>query len=273
MNGIAHALEDVRRAATAKGRAQLGAFAAEGLRLLQRGLRAGWQPRRVLVAESLGESEPELAALLAGLRAGGTECLTLPDAPLLELSERRRSGLCSSLFELPRAASLPEWLRALPERSVVLCLVEVDEPGNVGALLRTALASAVAGVVCVGHTDAFHPKAVRTSLGSLFKLPLVRSDSAAHLLSELGRHGVYSLATVARGGEPLPKAHWPDQSLALLMGNEGQGLSESVANAADARIRIDLSLEVDSYSVNAAAAVCLYEIQRRRIANMAGSEP
>lgn len=271
MTGFAHALEDVRRAATARGRAELGAFAAEGVRLLQRGVRAGWRPRRVLVAQSLCSGE--LAPLLAELTASGSECLTLPDAALLELSERRRAGLCTTLFELPASTPLGDWLAALPPRGVVLALVDIDEPGNVGALLRTALACGAAGAVCVGRSDAFHPKAVRTSLGSLFKLPLARVASAAALLAELARHEVHALATVARGGEALERAGWPEGMLALLMGNEGQGLPEAISSAASGRVRIDLSEEVDSFSVNAAAAICLYEIQRRRAATMAGLLP
>jgi TrmH family RNA methyltransferase len=270
MNGFAYALEDVRRAATARGRAELGAFVTEGTRLLQRGLRAGWRPRRVLVADSLVRGA-ELGPLLGELAALGSECLTLPDAVLLELSERRRSGLCSALFELPASVPLGEWLALAPRHGVMLGLVDIDEPGNVGALLRTALACGAAGALCVGRSDPFHPKAVRTSLGSLFKLPLVRVASADLLLAELARHDVHSLATVARGGEPLDRAHWPDGALALLVGNEGQGLPDAVASAAARRVRIDLSQEVDSFSVNAAAAICLYEIQRRRAATVAGS--
>jgi TrmH family RNA methyltransferase len=271
MNGFAHALEDVRRAATARGRAELGAFAAEGVRLLQRGVRAGWRPRRVLVAQSLRDGE--LAPLVAELCASSSECLTLPDAALLELSDRRRAGLCTTLFELPERTPLAAWLPALAPRSVVLVLVDIDEPGNVGALLRTGLACGAAGAVCVGRSDAFHPKAVRTSLGGLFKLPLAHAASAPALLAELARHGVHALATVARGGEPLARARWPEGTLALLMGNEGQGLPEAISSAAGGRVRIDLSDEVDSFSVNAAAAICLYEIQRRRSASMAGSAP
>lgn len=272
MNEFAHALEDMRRAARARGRAEIGAFMTEGQRLLQRGVRAGWRPRRVLVADSL-VNDAELAPLLAEVAARGCECLTLPDRALLEISDQRNSGLCSALFELPVSAPLDEWLAALPRRSLMLGLVDIDEPGNVGALLRTALACGAAGAICVGRSDPFHPKAVRASLGSLFKLPLVRVASVEELLVQLARHDVHSLATVARGGEPLERAHWPDGALALLMGNEAQGLTDSVVSAAGGRVRIDLSEAVDSFSVNAAAAICLYEIQRRRAVTMAGLLP
>jgi TrmH family RNA methyltransferase len=147
---------------------------------------------------------------------------------------------------------------------VFLVIVDVVEPGNVGALLRTGLACGAAGAICVGATDPFHPKAVRTSLGSSFKLPMARLAASEALLPTLEKRGVFSLATVARDGEALDRAVWPRGNLALLVGNEGQGLPARLRDAADQRITIDLSSAADSFCVNAAAAVCLYEVQRRR---------
>jgi len=138
----------------------------------------------------------------------------------------------------------------------------VAEPGNVGALIRTALACNAAGVICVGATDPFHPKAVRTSLGSLFKLPLARSEPA-QLASHLRAAGVHSLAAVARDGEALQHAAWPRTSIAVLVGNESRGLDAHWRDGADGRVSIDLCRAADSFCVNAAAAICLYEVQRR----------
>jgi len=117
-------------------------------------------------------------------------------------------------------------------------------------------------VICVGSTDPFHPKAVRTSLGSLFKLPIARSDSA-QLLGHLRAAGVHTLAAVAREGEVLQHAAWPRTSIAVLVGNESRGLDAHWREGADARVSIDLCRAADSFCVNAAAAICLYEVQRR----------
>jgi len=255
-------MEDVRRVSTARGRAQVGAFLTEGRRSLERGLRAGWAPRELLVGVDARRELPELEPLLAQVEALGGRVHAAPDADLLALSDGRRSGLVSVLFQLPPAL---EPARLLGGGAVLLLvIVDVVEPGNVGALLRTALASGAAGAICVGATDPFHPKAVRTGLGSLFKLPLARVASSEGLIETLRGHGVYSLATVAREGEAIDRAVWPRGSLALLVGNEGQGLPTRLRDAADQRITIDLSTAADSFCVNAAAAVCLYELQRRR---------
>jgi TrmH family RNA methyltransferase len=264
------AIEDVRRSVTAKGRAGLGAFAAEGRRMLERGLRAGYAPRDVLVAASLAESgDGALEALLARAAAQGRVSLA-PDAALLELSAGRRSGLLVALFAVPERAPPSALLAASPAPSVFLVLVDIEEPGNVGALVRTALASGAAGAICVGVTDPYHPKAVRTSLGSLFKLPLAHAAEGVQVLDALARAGVHSLAAVAREGESLDHAAWPRSSVAVLVGNESRGLAERLRGEADTRVSIDLSTAADSFCVNAAAAVCLYEAQRRLRAAKAG---
>jgi len=254
--------ERVRRVATAKGRAMEGAFVAEGRRLLERALRAGWVPREVVVAAGAGEQDPTLGVLLAELAALGRQVWRAPDAALLELSEGRRAGLVTSLFDLPPNPPLPALLQARPAPAVFLVLIDVEEPGNVGALIRTALACGAAGLICVGSTDPFHPKAVRTSLGSSFKLSIARA-SAPLLFDTLHALGIHSLAAVAREGSPLHVASWPRGSVAVLVGNEARGLPEAWRDAADVRVSIDLCRAVDSFSVNAAAAICLYEVQRR----------
>jgi TrmH family RNA methyltransferase len=256
-------MEDVRRTATARGRTQVGCFSLEGRRLLERALRAGRAPRDVLVGEALLRETPDLEPLLARVEAAGGRWHEAPDPDLLELAEGRRSGLIAALLPLPAGPSLDELLSAAGEPAVFLVLVDVVEPGNVGALIRTGLASGAAAALCVGSTEPFHPKAVRTSLGSLFKLPIARVASSDGLLEILRGRGIHSLATVARGGASVDRATWPRGNVALIVGNEGAGLPERVRDAADGRVTIDLSSEADSFCVNAAAAVCLYEVQRR----------
>jgi TrmH family RNA methyltransferase len=256
--------EDVRRVATSKGRARVGAFVLEGRRMLERGLRAGWVPRAVLVGEREAERDRGVTALLLQLSGEGHPLYRVPDALLLELAEGRSSGLLTALFDLPSLLSVADLLGRRVAPSVYLVAVDVEEPGNVGALIRTALASDAAGLVCVGATDPFHPKAVRTSLGSLFKLPLARAGAGAgELFSELRAAQVHSLAAVARDGQPLHRGVWPSGSVAIVVGSESEGLSEHWREAADGRISIDFCRAADSFGVNAAAAICLYEVQRR----------
>src|SRR5688572_30048253 len=105
-------MEDVRRVSTARGRAQVGAFLAEGRRSLERGLRAGWVPRELLVGASARRESPELEPLLAQVSGLGGRVLEAPDAELLALSDGRRSGLLAVLFRLPPPLELERLLVA-----------------------------------------------------------------------------------------------------------------------------------------------------------------
>lgn len=247
---------DVRRAMTTKGRRQLGRIVVEGERLLWRAIRAGYPPRQLLIADSLYRTADGVHALLEAARATGAELYVVPDEVLLHISEGRNSGLLVGLCELPTDRQVPQPL------GTVLCLVNVEEPGNVGAMIRTALASGANALITVGGCDVFHPKAVRTSLGSVFTLPILRLRDIDEALD--ATRGLTRLAAVAQDG----KAPWDVPiagSAALFMGNEGSGLPESVVRVLDEPVTIPMPEGVDSFSVNAAAAVLLYELRRRKL--------
>lgn len=262
---VAHLLENQRRAATARGRQQIGGFAVEGLRLVRRGVRAGSKPLQLLLGKSIAEQSEGLQ-----LQQAVPEARVVADELLLTISQGRNSGLYQALFETPKAHTLDEVVKK-HANALFLVLLEVEEPGNVGALIRTALASGVEAVVYAGGTDPFHPKAVRTSLGSLFRMPLIdvglRSSAGSAseaCLEALHAAGIHSLATSPRGGEDLLKLTIATGPVALILGNEGQGLSAEVQALARQKLSISQSEQADSYSVNAAAAICLFEMGRRR---------
>lgn len=249
---------DVQRARTSKGRVQLGRMVVEGKRLLLRAVRAGLPPRQLLVAESLSAQVTEVEELVQLVREAGGAVHTVPDQVLLQISEGRNSGLLVGLCSLPRVRL--DLSEVNSSGSSVLCLVNVEEPGNIGAMVRTALASGSRAVVLVGGCDPFHPKAVRTSLGSLFTMPLVRLATIEEALSLT--QGMTRLAAVAQEGKP-PWELEVTAPPALFMGNEGSGLPDAIVRALDQPVTIPMPEGVDSFSVNAAAAVLLYELRRR----------
>lgn len=252
---------DVRRAMTPKGRAQLGRMVVEGKRLLLRAVRAGCAPSHLLVARSLFEDSASGAAeVLAAVEGSGCQILQVPDDALLDLSEGRNSGLLLGLCEMPDVRARDLGFPRLD--GPVLCLVNVEEPGNIGAMVRTALASGAKAVIAVGGCDLFHPKAIRTSLGSLFTLPLVRLNRIDDALEMT--EGMTRIAAVAQEG----RAPWEvtiAKPPALFMGNEGSGLPSEVVSRLDEPVTIPMPEGVDSFSVNAAAAVLLYELRRRQM--------
>jgi len=263
--GWRNLLADLERVSTGAGRTSVGCFSIEGTRLHERALGAGIVPRAVLVgASEHARPSARVLALLERLRAANCRIEIAPDAELLALTEGRRIGALVGLLPLPEPASLGAVLAAGPRAGhVVLVAADVEDPGNVGALVRTALASGARAYVAVGTGDPFHPRAVRTSMGSVFRLPLIRLRDAEALLEQARALHLRTVAAVSRDG--LAPGEIPrDRTVGLCVGSESRGLDPALAGRLDARVTIPMTSAVDSYSVNAAAAILLWELGPQR---------
>ena len=260
----ARVLADLGRARTRLGRERLGRFAIEGTRLHERALRAGASVEAALVGRSFAASgEPRVAALLEALERGSCELHVVEDDLLEELFGGRDLGAIAGLVRLPPSRRLGDLLLAEAEqRQIVLAAVDVEEPGNVGALSRTALAAGAVAFAAAGISDPFHPKSVRTSMGAVLRLPVLTYPDAAALHEELVQERVQIVGTASRGGVDPRAASFDPHRVALLVGSEPFGLDRGVVAAADLVVSIPMSSEVDSFSVNAAAAILLHEISR-----------
>jgi TrmH family RNA methyltransferase len=159
----------------------------------------------------------------------------------------------------PRAWSLDDV--ATPAGSVVLVLDAVQDPGNVGTMLRTALALGATGTVALkGTADLNNPKVLRGSMGAAFRLPAVVTDADA-LIAWVRARGV-ELVVAAVDGEPIGRVRRGGTPLALVVGNEGAGVSPALGAAASRRIAIPLAATVESLNVAVAAGILLYEVTR-----------
>jgi TrmH family RNA methyltransferase len=217
-------LKLVRKLHDRRWREKLGLFVAEGEDLVEAARTAGIEPVELLVA---GENvEPILLA----------EASTLAHPP-------RVIGVFGR-DDLPRG----------PPPDVGLALWHVSDPGNVGTLIRAADALGPAFVaLSEGCADPTGPKALRASMGAVFRAPIVAFDEAA------GRR----IALVARGGPALEDADLTGATT-FVLGAEREGLPEEVLAECDARATIPLATEADSLNVAMAGAIALYELARRR---------
>ncbi len=253
----------IERTATAKGRAASGYFSIEGTRLHERALRADWWPTAVLVTQSVWQNPGEReAAVLQQLANQNIPCHLIADAEMDTLTQGRRLGGLIGLLPLPEPIDLADWLAA-HHMPTLLVAVDVVDPGNVGGLLRTAHALGADLFVTVGGSDPFHPRAVRTSMGSIFKLPTV-ATTLPDLFATLQTASLQTIGTVADGGVLLPQLDVGLGGTAVFMGSEYWGLPDELAAQLDRRVTIPMSAGIDSFSVNAAAAIVLYELQRQK---------
>ena len=223
-----------------------GLLLGQGHKLLTEALAAGLAPEAVL---SCGET----AGLPAGVRRYEvTEDLLAYISPM------------KSAPELLFTAPIPE--EAGPVRGRVLLAEELQDPGNVGAMIRTAAAFGFDGILLAGAcADPWGPKAVRASMGAAFRLKIWERESTAAALEELrdGDLPLYAAALSDRA-EQAGSFRFPER-FALAVGNEGHGLSQQVLRAAKKTVRIPMAPGAESLNAAAAAAVLMWEVYRERV--------
>jgi len=190
------------------------------------------------------------------------ECPTFPvaDVVMANLSDTITPQGIVVLARRPRA-SLDD---ALTANALIVGLDAVQDPGNFGAIVRTAEAAGASAVVALkGSVEAFAPKTLRSAMGSAFRLPIVNEVETDELFAVL-RARALSVVAMAAGGETVYSDYdWRRPTLVLL-GNEARGVSEELLERCDARLRIPMCAPVESLNVAAAAAAVLFEASRQR---------
>ena len=247
-------VKDLRAALKKSETTASGLVAVEGLHLVEEALRSGLRVETVFVRSgSLG--------LLGGLRvADDAEVLELP-ADVFESAVTTESpqGI-AALVEAP-AFSLEQVLSGASP--LVVVAAGLQDPGNLGTIVRSAEAFGASGLVALpGTVSVWNAKALRASSGSAFRLPVV-SASEKELLEMLRSRRVRSLATVLDGGVAAQAVDLSGP-VALFIGNEGSGLSAELVNACDALVTIPCPGPVESLNAAIAASVLLYEASRQR---------
>ena len=252
-----------------------GFVGVEGVRLVEEGLRSGCPIEAVLFSES-GERHHERLAPLIDRPEIAIPVLRTTDRLFEGVADTEHPQGVAALVK-PRAASFDDLLRVSEGvcSPLLVVLAGVQDPGNVGTILRTASAFGATGAVTAasgqsGTASPFSPKALRASAGAALHLPVLAGMSLPILLTQLRVVNVSTLASCvhesADGDKPLLAPWEVDwcEPVALLVGNEGAGLPEEVERSADARIRIPMSSGIESLNAAAAAAVLFYEAARQR---------
>jgi TrmH family RNA methyltransferase len=146
----------------------------------------------------------------------------------------------------------------------VLVVADVQDPGNLGSLLRVAEAGGVTGVIVCGESaNPFSWKAVRGSMGSVLRLPVARSQSLERTMTEIREAGATAIAAVPRDGSDPDAVDWSGR-IALLLGGEGPGLDPRVVAECNQRVSVPMAPPVESLNVAAAGAILVYAARRSR---------
>jgi TrmH family RNA methyltransferase len=192
-----------------------------------------------------------------------TDVLIVPRPLFNATVETETPQPLAALVELPDWT----WSHILRGRStwdpLVVVLAAIQDPGNIGTILRSADAFGASGVISLpGTVNAWSPKAVRASAGSIFRMPVIMATLEECLLN-LRESGMRILTTTVLGAEPADMVNFTGP-IAIVIGNEANGVPEGIAEHADSRVTIPCPGPVESLNAAVAAGVLLYEACRQR---------
>jgi TrmH family RNA methyltransferase len=244
---------------TRKGRLESGLFLAEGARLAAEGAELGFWPEFMVTAPAALERR-QSRDLLDRARAAGVKCVETTPAILEQISKRENAQTLISAYR-PFPADLA---RLVPKQSRIFVALEgVRDPGNLGTIWRTADAVGAGGLILIGQTcDPFSVEAVRATMGSLFAVPVVRTEFAA--FERWRQAGALELVGASLKARARYDAATVERGTVVLMGNEQSGLPADMEAACDALVKIPMRGRADSLNLAAATAVMLYDVWRRQ---------
>lgn len=247
-------VKQIRKLHRPRNRAEQQLFLLEGTHLLEEAWAAKWPLTVVCYTSEWQQNYPQLFQQVC-LIAQRLE-LVSPDVLQAIATTIQPDGVVATARSRPQPVALS---------SLGLVLETVQDPGNLGSIIRTAAAAGAEGLLLSGDSvDLEHPKVLRASAGQWFRLPMAVSPD---LEADLRRYQAQGMQVVAT--RPDANLTYWDLDLRrpslILLGNEGAGLSDKLLRLADQQVRIPLSQDVESLNVAIAAALILYEAQRQRV--------
>src|SRR5712691_3108355 len=233
----------------------------DGVHLVREAHAASLPFESVVIAASHLERSTEEGQLAEDLQREGVDVVSASNQVFEAISPvRTPSGIVAIAHHHPTTAD------AILEQARLFALVVVDvqDPGNLGSLMRVAEAGGVTGVIVAGESaNPFSWKALRGSMGSVLRLPVARSVSIDAVMQDIRKTSTKAIAAVPRDGWDPDAVDWSGR-IALLVGGEGPGLSARVVAESDERVSIPMQAPVESLNVATSAAIIIYAARRSR---------
>ena len=236
-------------------------FIVEGIRFVEEALASNWQTEYLLYTDQ-GVQGERGKGLLKQARDKGVETLEVSENIMGELTDTETpQGVLAVLWQPDYA--LGDVVKR-GQQPLVVIVDGVQDPGNLGTIIRSSDAAAANGVVLLkGTVDLYNPKTLRSSMGSLFHLPVVQAEDAEGALAYLTSLGVTLLVGEPVGGIPIFQANLQGP-VGIVVGNEGSGPREAIFDHKHQKVTIPMPGHAESLNVATATAIMLYEAVRQR---------
>jgi RNA methyltransferase, TrmH family len=235
----------------------------EGLRLCEEAFSSGLKIQAVIYSEEITRKE-RAALLIEKLGAAGQKVASVSEKLLESISYTKNPQGIVVLASRP-ANDEATFKEKQPASPFLVILHGINNPVNVGAILRTAEAAGVTGAITTANTsDPFSPKALRGAMGSAFRLPIWMGADFADLVAWCATLGIRTFSAAAAGSKAYTEVDWSGPC-ALIVGAESTGLSPAEIAATDAAVSIPMQGSVESLNVAVATGIILYEANRQRV--------
>lgn len=249
----------VRKLRTRKGRSTEGRFAVEGRNLVGEVLERGLDVDFIMIPSGMDDMPGMIK-----------DCMESPGATVCEIPKREFESLTDAGCGIGMLAVVRQlqWdadmFDHLGPDDNLLVLDRIQDPGNMGTLIRTAVAAGYKAIVAMsGTVDIYSPKVLRATAGMIFEIPVVYVPDEESLMALLRRSGRRIAVTSVDGGIPYYEEDL-SKGIALIIGNEGGGVSESLIKEADVRVTLPMKGRTESLNAAVAAAILMYEAVRGR---------
>ena len=243
-------IQSISELQKAKARREQGLFLAESMKMVREAVALSLC--RTLIVEA--KRQEEYAQMIADAQAGGCEILLVTPAIMQTLSEQKTPQGVMCTVEIP---AQPDALGG----SRLIAMDGVQDPGNVGTILRTADAAGFDGALMSSAcADLYSAKTLRATMGSVFRVPAQRTDDLPRALEALRARG-YAIVATELGGEDF-YAHCPHENAVLVIGSEGRGVSPEVRAVATHHLALPMRGGAESLNAAVAAGIMIYEMAR-----------
>lgn len=237
-----------------KVRKEQDVFVVEGVKMYQEA--PGERIVKTYVSKTFYE-KPENKKLLAGDRLEVVEDRVFDSASDTKTPQGILSIVKQSHYNLGEILTSS----ATPH---LLILENLQDPGNLGTIMRTAEGAGVNGIIMTSDTvDIYNPKTIRSTMGSLYRVPFFYTGNIEEVLKELRKKNIKTYAAHLKGARSYYEEDY-SAGTAFLIGNEGNGLSEGLSARSDCYIKIPMSGQVESLNAAIAASILMYEVKRQR---------
>ncbi len=235
----------------------------EGIRLTEETLRSDVVITEVFFAETFAENERG-KSLLDKFSTFETDIFEVSDQIFGSLSDTKNSQGVVLIAEKPQTGKEKIEANITKDFQLVLLLHEVNNPSNLGAILRTAEAAGVGGVILTKNSaNAFSPKTVRASMGAVFRVPIWENADFSEVLSWAKNNYLQSICADVRAEKSYTEINWKKQRL-LIFGSEAHGLNLTERNEIEESLVIPMENEVESLNLAVSCGIILFEAKRQR---------